>query len=246
MSWPEYEYSQLFNEDPVMLSIKESMLNLLKKEDPAVIELSNIQQKKYISSSYKTFNKAFSLYFNPCEVFSPELHSIFLRRNRILYIDSLKKGFYKRRTPNTISSISLKKGDICTLLYLPNIEKLEGIENCHTLADYLHMALPIFKGVTSYCQKAFFECKENETTFDENTTLSYGHNTLREKELLPVNSVYLYNGNQAVRIFIYSKKLILVIVNKNLKLYYKDNTLKGKQVSQILNSLIFNYVSYEQ
>lgn len=242
MNWPEYSDSQTFNEDSVMLSVKESMLILLKEENPLVVELNNIQQRRYLSSNWKSFSKAFSLYFNPCKVFSSELHSLFFKKNRVLYINASKPNFSNRKGKERVSSISFKRGDICTFLYDPTVSNLKGVENCHLLAKYIESSLPSFDGVTSYCQKAFFECKGDENSFDENTTLSYGHNTLKEREYLPVSSIFLYRDDQTIRIFIYMEKLVLITVNKNLRLPYKSSILNGEQVSQILNSLIFNYL----
>lgn len=243
MSWPQYSESLDFYRDPILPSMKNSLIKLLEEYNPKIININNIQQKKYFFSNIGSFKKAFSFLFDPCNVFTSELHHLTFHRKKIAYFNSGEKKFSYKRLSDNVSSLAFSKGDMCDFLYLPNMSNFEGIENTHTFANYLNKEFPLFKGITSYCQKAFFECKDSEETFDEDTTLSYGHNTLKEKAILPISSVYLYYKNEVAKIFIWDKKLILLIVNKNLRISYNNIVIKSPQILRILGSLTYNYAN---
>lgn len=242
MEWPEYEDSLEIEKDPVFCKIQNNFLEYLRGRNfsPILRFQENTQQFFYKRASLKNLGKAFSLYYSPCNVFSPETHTFLFRRKRYLnLLESKEHPFFFKRADNSLFELTLPKGSYFHLFYDKKIEKLAGIEEVHNLASYLQKAIPSFTGCTSYCQKALLECDSN----DENTTLSYGHNSLKERRALPTSSIYLYYGCSVARVFIYSKKLIVITVEEDVKTPSKNTFIKGLPLLNLLQNLISKYVN---
>lgn len=242
MEWPEYEDSLEIEKDPVFCRIQNNFLEYLKNRNfsPTLKFQENIQQLFYKKAFLKNLEKAFSLYYSPCNVFPPETHTFLFRRKRYLnLLENMEHPFSFKHTGSSLFELTLPKGSYFHLFYDRKIEKLAGIEEVHSLASYLQKAIPSLTGCTSYCQKALLECDSD----DENTTLSYGHNSLKEKEVLPVSSIYLYYGCSVARIFIYSKKLIVITIEEDMKIPSKNTFIKGLPLLNLLQNLISKYVN---
>ncbi len=242
MSWPNYVDSLLLKKDFPMSIVVDNMKSFLKNRHLDMNEnyVDCIQHFVY-KSTLNNLNSALDLYFSDCDVFPSECYSFRFSKNKTIFIDS-DRALGLKHSDKTVSNISFKKRDLFRLIYDTRVSNIKHIEGCHRFAEFLKSRLSFIEGMTSYCQRAFEDC----TDFDENTDISYGHDTFKEKQVLPISSVFLYWKGNIIKIFIYQKKLIAVSLNEYDKAVFDNGmVLHGWQLMYVINSLILEYLNEE-
>lgn len=240
MQWPKFEDCQFFRKDEVLISLLGSF---------AEVNQCNIEYyNNYINDFFllkrkdNCFKTALKTYNSGYKVFTPEIYSIQVMKSQNINISySLSNKFHyfssKLVAEDFVRRVYLPKGTILRFLYTPGVFKIYRFEECHEFAGELWKYLDQKLSGSSYYQIAF-----DSESFELNTTLSYGHNTPREKFAVGKSQIYFYVNGAPVRIGIYTRDLILITVPPRISFEYKGRQINNLDLINIITDFCLSYL----
>lgn len=239
MYWPVFEDCQFFEKDDILISLLKSFSDV----NFCDIEYHNnfINEFMVLNKDMSCFERALKTYNSGYKVFTPEIYSILVKKSQNINIsyslDSSKHYFSSRIIPKDfVRQIYLPKGTVLRFLYTPMASRIYTLEKCHEFARNLWNWLDCQLSGTSYYQIAF-----DEIFTDLNTTLSYGHNTPKERYSVGKSQIYFYIDGKPVRIGIYTRDMILITVPPDVSFSYKGNTVNSIDLINIITDFCLSY-----
>lgn len=233
MSFPIFEKSFYFNADHILNLIVDS----IKKAYPMSIEfIENIEYTLYKTGSfYKNLNSSIKYLKEDSLPFNNTIIDILSKRDYLLNIDhtkDFKLKFTKSKKPSFLL-YPIFRGDLIRVIYNINARGIKDTHSCHLLASRLSDILDTSFKVSSYYQKGF-DIKDSQ--FDKYSTLSYGHNTLLEKAIVPKSSIHIYYKEMMYNIQIFDKGMFMIIGSAIADINYKGVEYSGLDFINLLTN----------
>ena len=243
MSFPEFNKSFDFNQDYCMTLCRQYILEYLKNSNIEYNsnELFNVNYKLYKGISFcKCMNKIFKPLVQNKLPFNNTIYDILVKKNTIYNVNINKNKLkyvsnkYLIRKPSTWVQ-SAYKNSIYRLIYSVNACKIDSIKKCHNLALNIKHILSDSYKIYSYYQRGL---DINEKEFDKNSTLSYGHDSLIEKQIIPIASIQIFYENVNYIIYIYKIGAFLIVGPTTNTLILNDMKCSGLDLINLISDYL--------
>lgn len=216
MSFPEFDKSFDFNHDYCMTLCKQYIIDYLKNNsiNYNYTQIFNVNYKFYKGISFcKSLNAMFKPLVQNKIPFNNTIYDTLVRKSTVYNVNIHKKKLkyinnkFLFKNPSTWTQIAYKNS-LYRLIYSVNACKIDSIEKCHNLASNIKNLLSDSYNICSYYQYGF---DIDEKTFNKHNTLAYGHNSLIEKEIIPISSIHIFYESKNYTIYIYKTGAFLLI-----------------------------------